>query len=146
MAWGRPVDEPLCEPEMCRKGGGGYSVRFRMLSTVRRLETLQRAKKEDRKSTFLPDFYKKIGGEIRHFPIFSQKIGVETMHFFPEAWKRGSKWRSIWSNLHIVSTPPPPRIWINEYCLISPCVFLSECKWGFSWKAPKACWPGCWPL
>ena len=70
-------------------GGGGYSVGFRMLSTVRRLETLQRAKKEDRKSTFLPDFYKKIGVEIRHFPIFSQKIGVETMHFFQRPEKGG---------------------------------------------------------
>ena len=51
-------------------------------------------------------FWQKVGVEIRHFPHFCTKIGVETIQIFQRPIKGGSKWRSICSNLHRVSTLP----------------------------------------
>ena len=49
-------------------------------------------------------FWQKIGGEIQHFRHFCSDIGVKTIQIFPRPEKGGSKWRSLCSNLHIVST------------------------------------------
>ena len=51
-------------------------------------------------------FWQKVGVEIRHFPHFCSKIGVETIQIFQRPEIGGSKWRSICSNLHRVSTLP----------------------------------------
>ena len=93
-------------------GGCGFSVGFRigMLITARWLETLQRAKKGVRNNTFCLFFFffffTKIGVEIRHFPHVCPNIGIETIQIFQRPQKGGSKWRSICSNHHIVSTLP----------------------------------------
>ena len=89
--------------------GGGYSVRFwiGMLSTARRLETLQGSKKGGRNYTFCPILMKNRGRNTT-FSSFLLKYRGRNYTNFPETWKRGSKWRSICSNLHIVSAPPPP--------------------------------------
>ena len=86
---------------------GGYSVRFwiGMLSTARRLETLQGSKKEGRNYTFCPILMKNRGRNTT-FSSFLLKYRGRNYTNFPETWKRGSKWRSICSNLHIVSAPP----------------------------------------
>ena len=88
--------------------GGGFSVRFLigMLSTARWLKLLQRVKK---------------GVETIHFAKFWRKRGRNKFSSsllkywgrnhtnFPKTWKRGSKWRSICSSLHRLSTLPGTR-------------------------------------
>ena len=88
--------------------GGVFSVGFLigMLSTARWLKLLQRAKR---------------GLETIHFAKFWRKGGRTTFSSsllkywgrnhtnFPQTWKRGSKWRSICSNLHRLSTLPRTR-------------------------------------
>ena len=54
-----------------------------------------------------PSFDKK-RVEIRHFPHFCSNIGVKIIQIFQRPEKGGSKWRSICSNLHRVSTLPGP--------------------------------------
>ena len=87
---------------------GVYSVRFRigMLSTACRLEMLQGSKRGVETIHFA-QFWWKIWVEIKKFPHFCWNIGVETIQIFQRPEKGGSKWRSICSNLHIVSTPTP---------------------------------------
>ena len=95
---------------VCASGAvsrGGYLVGFRigMLSTARRLETLRGSKKGGRNYTFCPIFMKNRGRNTT-FSSFLLKYRGRNYTNFPETWKRGSKWRSICSNLHIVSAPP----------------------------------------
>ena len=60
-----------------------------------------------RNYTFVLSFFlQKIWVEIRHSPRLCSNIGVETTHIFQRPKKGGSKWRSICSNHHIVSTFP----------------------------------------
>ena len=77
--------------------GGGFSVGFRigMLSTVRWFEVLQRAK-----------VCPKNRGWYTPLSSFLLKYRVETIQIFQRPEKGGSKWRSISSNLHRVSTLP----------------------------------------
>ena len=85
------------------------SVRFRiwMLITARWLETLQRANRGvETIRSFCHFFLQKIWVEIRHSLHLCSNIGVETTHIFQRPEKGGSKWRSICSNHHIVSTFP----------------------------------------
>ena len=51
-------------------------------------------------------FFLKIGVEKRHSPRLCSNIGVETIQIFQRPGKGGSKWQSICSNHHIVSTLP----------------------------------------
>ena len=66
---------------------------------------LQRPKNGGPNYTFCQILPQNRGG-IRYFPHFSSNIGVETIQIFQRPEKRGSKWRSICSNLHILSTLP----------------------------------------
>ena len=87
-------------------GGGGYSVRFRigMLLTARWLETLL-GWKRGRNYTFCPILMKNRGRNTT-FSSFLLKYRSRNSINFPETWNRGVEWRSIYSNLHRVSTPP----------------------------------------
>ena len=73
------------------------------LSTARWLKMLQRAKKE---TIHFAKFCQEIGVEIQHFTHFCSNIRVETIQIFQRPGKGGSKWWSICSNLHRVSTLP----------------------------------------
>ena len=53
--------------------------------------------------------------EIWHFHYFCWNIGVKTIQKFERPEKGGSKWRSICSNLHRVSTLPGAEPMLN-YC------------------------------
>ena len=83
-----------------------YSIRFwiGMLSTTRRLETLQGLKKGGQNYTFCPILMKNKGRNTA-FSSFLLKYRVETIQIFQRPEKGGSKWRNICSNLHIVSYP-----------------------------------------
>ena len=65
-----------------------------------------KGKKKGVETIHFDKFWQKVGVEIRHFPHFCTKIGVETIQIFQRPIKGGSKWRSICSNLHRVSTLP----------------------------------------
>ena len=75
-----------------------------MFSSARQLETLQWSKKGGPNYTFFPILMKNRGRNTT-FSSFLLKHRGRNYTNFPETWKTGSKWRSICSNLHIVSTP-----------------------------------------
>ena len=77
-----------------------------MLITARWLETLQRARMGVETIRLTIFSFTKIGVEIRHSPRLRSNIGVETIQIFQRPGKVGSKWRSICSNHHTVSTLP----------------------------------------
>ena len=87
--------------------GGELSVGFRIgiLSTAGWFEMLQRAKKVV-KTIYFAKFCQKMRVKVQHFPHFSPNIGVETIQIFQRPEKGESKWRSIRSNHHVVSTLP----------------------------------------
>ena len=82
-----------------------FSVGFQMLSTACWLEMLQGAKKGGSKLYISPNFDQKW---VSKYGISSFLLKYKGWNYtnFPEAWKRGSKWRSTYSNLHRVSTLP----------------------------------------
>ena len=82
---------------------------------------LQRAKKGFKIIHFVK-FCQKIGIKV-HFPHFCSNIGVETIYFFQIPEKGESKWRSIYSNLHRVSTLPGLAFFQGLY-KISMCYFV----------------------
>ena len=91
-------------------GGGGGGVLGWVLDRDAQHRPLTRnATKGEKKGVetiHFAKFWQKVGVEIRHFPHFCTKIGVETIQIFQRPIKGGSKWRSICSNLHRVSTLP----------------------------------------
>ena len=73
---------------------------------------LQRVKNGGRNYTFC-QILPKNRGRNTTFSSFSLNIGVETIQIFQRPEKGSSKWRSICSNLHIVSTLPGGRGWLS---------------------------------
>ena len=86
------VKLPLAKQDEVNPRGGGYSVRFwiGMLSTVRRLETLQGSKKGGRNYTFCPILMKNRGRNTT-FSSFLLKYRGRNYTNFPETPKRGGE-------------------------------------------------------
>ena len=76
-----------------------------MLSTAAWPIMIPRAKKGGRNYTFC-QILPKNRGRNTTFSSFSLKYRGRNYTNFPETWKSGSKWWSICSNLHIMSTLP----------------------------------------
>ena len=60
------------------------------------------------RNTTFSSFLLKYRGQNTTFSSFLLKYRVETIQIFERPEKGGSKWRSVYSNLHRVSTPTPP--------------------------------------